>query len=208
MSQEMEDRAHDTPVEPEEEKEETASLPPAEEESTREVTEIKTAAEEEAPPPAEEDPLARLLAELEAERQARRVAEERALRYRADFENLRRRTQLEAEKLRERLLGEIVTALLPVLDDMERALAAAGAEAPPSWAAGLELVYRRFLTVLNAQGVVRLETLGQPFDPEKHEAIGRVEDSGQPANTIVEELRAGYALGDRVLRPALVKVQA
>jgi len=213
LAEEKQDQFPGVPEEPEGEVIEIKEVPvsPAPEGSIPAATEEgeETVVQGEVPSAgeSEEDGLARLERELAAEREARRAAEERALRYRADFENLRRRTQLEAENLRERLLGEIVLSLLPVLDDMERALAATGTEAPPGWAAGLELVYRRFLAVLKTQGVVRLETVGQPFDPQKHEAIARVEDSGQPANTIVEEFRAGYALGERVIRPALVKVQ-
>ena len=206
----MEDRDRDSLLEPENEQEKGEGAAPLPEAGEPEPGPVVAEAAGEAPPAtqAEEDPLAGLRAELDAERLARRAAEERALRYRADFENLRRRTRVEADQLRANLLAEIVLALLPVLDDLERALASAGAEAPPSWAAGLELVHRRFLAVLNAQGVARIESLGRPFDPEKHEAIARVEDSGQPPGTIVEELRAGYAMGDRVIRPALVKVQA
>jgi len=70
------------------------------------------------------------------------------------------------------------------------------------------MVRRRFLAALGEQGLTRLDPVGQPFDPEKHEAMLRVEDSGLPPNTVVEELRSGYVLGTRVIRAALVKVQA
>lgn len=154
------------------------------------------------------DPVAVLAEQLQTEKEARLVAEDRALRWRADFENLRRRAQLEAEQLRTGLTQDIILKFLPVLDDLERALATAAGEAPPSWLAGLDMVHRRFLTALAEHGLTRLDAVGQPFDPEKHEAMLRVEDAGLPPNTVVEELRSGYALGTRVIRPALVKVQA
>ncbi|MGE5551682.1 MAG: nucleotide exchange factor GrpE [Bacteroidota bacterium] len=154
------------------------------------------------------DPLAELQAELEAERRAREAAEERALRWRADCENLRRRSMLESEQLRLNLIQDITGRFIPVLDDLDRALALAGKEAPPSWASGLEMVRKQFLALLAEYGLARMETVGQTFDPERHEAMLRVEDSGQPSNTILEELRPGYVLGARVIRPALVKVQA
>lgn len=153
------------------------------------------------------DPLSALRMELEAERRERQAAEDRALRYRADYENLRRRTAMETEQTRLNLLRDMVEKLLPVLDDMDRALATAEAEAPPSWVAGLEMIQRRFLTSLAEFGVARMESVGQPFDPEKHEAMLRVEDSEHPPQTVVEDLRPGYTIGDRVIRPALVKVQ-
>ncbi len=102
----------------------------------------------------------------------------------------------------------ILGCFLTVLDDLDRALASVGGDAPESWVTGIDIVRRRFLSVLEEQGLTRLEAVGQPFDPEKHEAMLRVEDSGQPPNTIVEELRPGYICGTRVIRPALVKVQA
>lgn len=154
-----------------------------------------------------EDEIARLRAELDVERRERQAAEDRALRFRADFENLRRRTALEAEQLRTGLIQDLVGRFLPVLDDLERALQAAGQEAAPSWLSGVEMVRRRFLAALGELGLARMETVGRPFDPERHEAMLRVEDSGLASGTVVEELRPGYLLGDRVIRPALVKVQ-
>jgi len=154
-----------------------------------------------------DDPAVRLQAELESERLVRQAAEESALRWRADFENLRRRSLFEAEQARSNLTQELIGRFLPILDDLERALASAAGEAPPSWVTGLDMVYRRFLAVLAEQGLTRLETVGEAFDPQKHEAMLRVEDSGHPSNTVVAELRSGYALGTRVIRPALVKVQ-
>lgn len=156
----------------------------------------------------EEDALARLRAELEAERGARQAAEDQALRFRADFENLRRRAALEAEQLRFGLTQDLVGRFLPILDDLERALQSMAKEAAPAWLSGVEMVQRRFLAALQDLGLARVEAVGQPFDPEKHEAMLCVEDSGQPSGTIVEELRSGFLLGERVIRPALVKVQA
>lgn len=154
------------------------------------------------------DRLAEIQRELEEERARRQAAEDRILRLRADYENLRRRTLAEAEQTRSAITQDLLGRLLPVLDDFDRAMAAAGEGAPPGWAEGVEMVRKRLLATLEQMGLARLDVLGQEFDPTRHEAMFRVEDSGQPPNTVVEELRPGYAMGDRVLRPALVKVQA
>ncbi|MGE5527894.1 MAG: nucleotide exchange factor GrpE [Patescibacteria group bacterium] len=167
-------------------------------------------AEESCPPdeaaPAE-DPVALLKAELDEERRLREAAQDQALRWRADLENLRRRTAIELEQARANSLRELIEGFLPVLDDFDLALASAGGETPPAWLAGMEMVRRKFLAALAEHGLARMQVEGETFDPAKHEAMMRVEDSGRPANTIVEEIRPGYTLGAMVIRPALVKVQ-
>jgi molecular chaperone GrpE len=98
--------------------------------------------------------------------------------------------------------------LLPTLDDLERALEHSSA-APGDdggLVAGVEMVRKGLLTVLERHGVVRISALGQPFDPSRHEAVGMVEADDAMPNTVVAEHRAGYLIGERLLRPAIVVV--
>lgn len=127
-------------------------------------------------------------------------------RERADFTNFRRRAETERSQIWSQAAGETIKKFLPVLDDLERALANRPAE--DAWASGVELVARKFQSVLESEGVKRMEALGQPFDPALHEAIGQEETDNYESGTVCEVLQHGYLQGERVLRPALVKVAA
>ena len=133
---------------------------------------------------------------------------ERCLRTAAEMENLRRRAQREAEEDRKRGNERLILELLPALDNFSRALEAADQSANlEALKSGVELIYRQLSDVLARQGLERIEALGQPFDPNLHEAVMQVQpEEGQSAHEVVEELRAGFRLNDRVLRPTLVKV--
>ena len=133
---------------------------------------------------------------------------DRCLRTAAEMENLRRRTQREAEEERKRANERLISDLLPALDNFARALESAEQTANlEALKSGVELIYRQLSDVLGRQGLARIEALGQPFDPNVHEAIMQVEpQEGQSPHEVVEELRAGFRLNDRVLRPTLVKV--
>ncbi|HTE20687.1 MAG TPA: nucleotide exchange factor GrpE [Armatimonadota bacterium] len=140
-----------------------------------------------------------------------REAEEwrdRCLRTAAEMENLRRRAQREAEEDRKRGNERLISELLPALDNFSRALESADQTSNlEALKTGVELIYRQLSDVLSRQGLERIEALGQPFDPNLHEAIMQVEpQEGQSPHEVVEELRAGFRLNDRVLRPTLVKV--
>ena len=130
-----------------------------------------------------------------------------ATRLQADMDNFRKRQTRRAEEAiaaeRERLLNLI----LPVADNLVRALNQAG-EGDDSLHRGVELTYRELMRVLEAEGITRLETVGQPFDPNLHEAISTMPDEESEPNTIIEEIEAGYMLGDKLLRPAKVVVAA
>lgn len=135
--------------------------------------------------------------------------QDRLLRLQAEFENFRKRQQRDREELnrqaKERVLGE----LPGVLDNLERALKHAGAPgaAPETLAQGVELVCRQLQEVLSRFGVEPIAALGGTFDPHLHEAMARVETTGDPPDgTVIEEYRRGYLLDGRVLRPALVAV--
>ena len=125
----------------------------------------------------------------------------------ADLENLRKATQRQVENAvrsgNERLIGE----LLVVLDDLELALKA-GKEASDKEALvkGVDMVLRKFEKILGDAGLKPIDALGKPFDPKLHEAVMKVETSDEPEGIVVEEIRRGYILGGKVIRPSMVKV--
>jgi len=131
---------------------------------------------------------------------------DRVLRLQADFDNYRRRTRQEQSELGAFVTQNLVKELLPVVDNLERALTSRPSEDPSGFGAGVEMISRQLYGVLEKQGVGVVETVGAMFDPAKHEAILTEEGSDQPEGTIVEELQKGYAVGGKVIRPALVKV--
>ena len=148
---------------------------------------------------------------LEAElAQAKAKAEEHydhLLRLQADFDNYRKRSQKEKTELikyaSERLVGE----LLPVLDNFDRAVSAAKANPDfTSFSQGVEMILRQMQTALSKEGLKAMDAVGQPFDPNLHEAVLKVDSEEHPENTVVEELQKGYYLKEKVLRPCMVKV--
>jgi molecular chaperone GrpE len=136
---------------------------------------------------------------------------DRLLRTTAEFDNYRKRTERERREHSEYVAADLLRDLLPLLDDMERALAAPVESASPQIATyrnGIELIHRQFLETLRRRGVEPLDVVGQPFDPEWHEAIAREAAPGFQEGQITAEVRRGYRLGSRLLRPAMVKVAA
>ncbi|MBC7105059.1 MAG: nucleotide exchange factor GrpE, partial [Firmicutes bacterium] len=147
---------------------------------------------------------AQVIADLK-ERLAREAARaeelwHRLVRLQADFENFRRRTRAEREELLRYGAESLVRALLPVLDDFERALASGGGE---GFVAGVEMIYRQLMDVLAREGLRPVESVGRPFDPTYHEGVEQEVTTAYPDNTVTHELRRGYFLHDRVIRPAL-----
>jgi molecular chaperone GrpE len=130
------------------------------------------------------------------------------LRMEADFDNFRRRTREEKEELQLMAAEKVITNLLPVLDNMERGLAAAEQTCDfESLRSGLQLVYRGLQDILKREGLEAIEAVGQQFDPNYHEAMLRVPlAEGQSDNTVTEELQRGYKLKGKVIRPARVAV--
>lgn len=161
--------------------------------------------EESAPAEEKEDDPARLRALLEEETKKSQEYYNRLLRLMADFENYKRRTRQEIENLYQYSSEQIVRALLPVLDNFERALAAEGGSLE-GYKSGMEMIYRQLMDVLAAEGLKPLKAAGEPFDPARHEAVLQEETAGYEDNTVIEELRRGYYLKDKVIRPAMVKV--
>jgi molecular chaperone GrpE len=151
------------------------------------------------------------VAELQAELEQLRAKSEEYLdgwqRERAEFANYRRRVERERESSQQNITGNIVRRYLEVVDDLERALKNRPAEGEgAAWAEGIELIYRKLLNLLEAEGVQPMEAEGQPFDPNLHEAISHEEHPERDSGEVIEVIKAGYTLGDRVLRPALVRV--
>jgi molecular chaperone GrpE len=132
---------------------------------------------------------------------------DRLLRVTAEFDNYRKRIDRERREATDRAAEGVLSDLLPILDDLERALAAdVGDASAESYRRGVELIYKQILDLLTRRGVKPIEAVGQPFDPHLHQAVASEPVEGVPDGEIVEELRRGYLLGDRLLRPAMVKV--
>jgi molecular chaperone GrpE len=143
---------------------------------------------------------------VEALRKERDDLRDQLLRRRADFENYKRRVERDREQAGLDALTSALKGLIPSLDNLERAMEAhAGEEALRQ---GVELTHREILSFLEKQGVKTEDPTGQRFDPERHQALSHEPVPGQPEGTVVEVYRKGYALKDRLLRPALVKVAA
>lgn len=128
------------------------------------------------------------------------------LRLKADFDNYRRRTAQDQARWGEAAVAAFIIQLLPVVDNLERALGAAGDGAAVRQ--GVEMTLRQLETVLAGAGVTAMSALGQPFDPARHEAVARGPAAEVAPGAVSEEYRKGYLLRDQVLRPAMVRVAA
>ncbi|MFE9277054.1 nucleotide exchange factor GrpE [Paenibacillus glucanolyticus] len=133
--------------------------------------------------------------------------QQRALRVQADFDNFRRRTQKEKEELGKYASSKLITELLPVIDNFERALQASGDNPEfESFSKGVNMIFRQLESVLASEGLTAMNSIGEPFNPEYHQAIMQVESDEFEEGIVVEEVQKGYMLKDKVLRPAMVKV--
>jgi len=146
-----------------------------------------------------------LQVKVAALKQEKNTVENRLLRLQADFDNYRKRARQEKEEMIGLANFVLIQKLLPVIDNLERALAALQ-EAPAGMREGLEAIKKHFLEVLQQEGVALIESVGQPFDPRFHEAVLREEGSDHPPDMVVEELQKGYMMHTRVLRASKVKV--
>ena len=125
----------------------------------------------------------------------------------ADFANYKRRTDEERATLGQFANAVLIGKLLSVLDDFDRALESVPAEqAHDPWAEGVQLVERKLRNVLESEGVTPIEAVGQPFDPNLHEAVVHEDTADHPDNEVIGELQRGYRLHDRLIRPSLVRV--
>jgi molecular chaperone GrpE len=135
--------------------------------------------------------------------------QDQLLRALAETDNVRRRAQRDREDYVRYANESLIRDLLPVLDNLDRALAAARAAGnAPGVVEGVELIQREMLKVLERAGVTRYSAVGQPFDPNRHEAIARVVSPDQAPGTVVAEIAPGYLLNGRVVRAAMVSVAA
>ncbi|WP_369696628.1 nucleotide exchange factor GrpE [Aggregatilinea lenta] len=127
-------------------------------------------------------------------------------RERASFQNYKKRVEKERAEQRQQVAGDVLVKLLPVLDDFYRAIDAVPEGERDGWFNGITLILRKMERFLDEQGVKPIEALGKPFDPAFHEAIGVDPDSDAESGTVTAVLQRGYASGERVLRPAMVRV--
>jgi molecular chaperone GrpE len=125
-------------------------------------------------------------------------------RTQADFQNFRKRVDRDNESFKASTKGDIIKKVLPVLDDLERALQ--NRPADDAWASGIELVVRKFQNILDMEGVKRIETKGAAFDPNFHEAISHEPSDEVESGHVIDVVQNGYVIGERVIRPALVRV--
>jgi molecular chaperone GrpE len=164
--------------------------------------EVQDAAAPEAPD------LAAILAERDQLAQQRAELQDRYLRLQAEFDNFRKRTERERMEFAEYAGEQTIRALLPVVDDLDRALkaAAAAGSAQDEFVKGVELIYNRLLETLRKQGLEPVSAEGARFDPHQHEAIHRVESDEHDEGTVLQEFQRGYNFKGRLLRPSMVQV--
>jgi molecular chaperone GrpE len=144
--------------------------------------------------------------ELQAARDEAQATFARYQRLAADFENFKRRSRQDLTDRTQFANEELLRKLLPLRDNLQRALEHAPEGIDRNWLAGLKMVVRQFDDVLQAQGLSTIPAVGEKFDPAQHEAIASEETDEHEEGTIVEEMQPGYRLHNRVLRPTLVKV--
>ncbi len=134
---------------------------------------------------------------------------DRLLRMTAEFDNYRKRVDRERRELSEAAAADLIRDLLPIIDDLERAMAASRQEAAGRESAvlqGVELTHRHLLEQLRRRGVEPIDAVGQMFDPQVHESVAVEHAEGKPDGEILEEFRRGYRVAGRLLRPSMVKV--
>ena len=141
---------------------------------------------------------------LEEVRRERDALQDRLLRTAAEFDNYRKRMDRERRDLADYTAGEAIKDLLPIIDNLERALQASAQDDPLR--KGVELIHKQMLEMLRKRGVTPIEALGADFDPNVHEAVTQEESAQHREGEVMEELQRGYKVGDRLLRPAMVKV--
>ena len=168
-----------------------------------EEVEETAAPEAEKPKKKKEKSAAALTAQLKETEEKLTAAEDAYKRMLAEYANYKRRTEQEKEQLGLFTKGELLKDMLPVLDNFQRALDAPAGE---EYKAGMEMIIRQFEKTLADMGLVEIAAENAPFDPEMHNAVMREDADGIDTETVTQVFQKGYRLGDRVLRPAMVKV--
>jgi molecular chaperone GrpE len=143
---------------------------------------------------------------LQAAQQERDALRDRLLRTAAEFDNFRKRVDRERRELSEFAASDILSELLPIVDNFERALQAPAPAQAESFRTGIEIIHRQMLDLLRKRGVKQIEALGADFDPNFHQAVIHEASPDHRDGEVIAELQRGYMLGDRLLRPAMVKV--
>lgn len=190
------EKKHEDPK-PEEPAKETAE--------TVEPTPEEPAAESEAPKEEVFTVTKEQMEKMEALARQTQEQQDKFLRLAAEYDNYRKRTAKEKESIYADAKIDTLTAMLPVYDNLERALAQFGEDDTPH-RKGVEMIFTQFKESLAKLGVTAIDAVGQPFDPEKHNAVMHVEDEAFGENTVAEVLQQGFMLGEKVLRFAIVKV--
>jgi molecular chaperone GrpE len=131
---------------------------------------------------------------------------DRLLRKTAEFDNYRKRTERERIQLSEAAAADLIEELLPLVDDLERALKVEAGADSDAIRRGVELIHKQLLETLRKRGVKAIDSLGADFDPHFHQAVAHEPAEGHREGEVTEEFRRGYMLGDRLVRPAMVKV--
>ena len=150
------------------------------------------------------DPIAALTAERDQLAAEKAELQDRILRTQAEFQNSRKRADKERVEFAEYASTEAVRALLPILDDFERATKAESSD--KEFSKGMEMIYQRFYDSLKKLGLEPIVSTGQPFDPHIHHTVEMVETDEAPDHTVLDEYQRGYNFKSRLLRPAMVKV--
>ena len=160
---------------------------------------------------AESENTEQLSAEIEALKTRLAEAESKTSEYRdswmrsqAEFQNYKKRLERDNELTYVSMKGDIIKKILPVLDDLERALQ--NRPSDNAWANGIDLIARKMQNILDSEGIKRIEAEGTEFDPKFHEAISHEPADGVKSGFVISVVQNGYMLGDRVIRPALVRV--
>ena len=155
--------------------------------------------------PSSVDPTPVLADEIVELRKERDSLHDRLLRQAAEFDNYRKRIERERRETSEYAAADVLQELLPLIDDFERALQV-DAPAAASYRQGLDIIHRGFLELLRKRGVTPIDAVGSQFDPHLHQAVSYEAAPDKRDGEVIEEFRRGFRLGDRLLRPAMVKV--
>jgi molecular chaperone GrpE len=145
-------------------------------------------------------------APIEALQREKDALQDRLLRTAAEFDNYRKRMDRERRDLAEYAAADIIRDLLPIVDNFERALQAPASPEADAVRRGIELIHKQMLDLLKKRGVTPIEALGTDFDPNFHQAVIHEASADHREGEVMQELQRGYLLGDRLLRPAMVKV--
>jgi len=143
---------------------------------------------------------------LETLRKEKDALQDRLLRNAAEFDNYRKRIDRERRELADHAATDLLADILPVVDDLERALQAQAGSEADVYRKGVELIHRQLLDVLRRRGVKPMDVVGVDFDPRFHQSVAQEVSADHREGQIIEELRRGYMIGERLLRPAMVKV--